>query len=263
MTTLNLSKVKNGLKTHVIGSHFLIFDIVDSTNENIKLYLNQPEGLTLIADTQTRGKGRLGRSWYSPKGLGIYLSVLLKPTLAPERLSSITLMAGIALIDALQPLFQDNLPYLKWPNDVLVNGRKLAGILCEYCPGDPNQAGALILGIGLNVNHQVSDFAKPLDQSATSLKIEIGTNVDREPIVRSLIEQLDDQYQAFLNEKPAQLIHKWSKRTNLFGKEVSLTCNGKIYQGKATHLNAKGQLALRTENGEILFFDSGEISRVR
>ena len=190
--------------------------------------------------------------------IDIYLSILLKPLIPPESLSLIVLMAGIAVVDAIRPLFKGALPILKWPNDIIINKKKLAGILCEYCPGEKPKTGTLILGIGINVNHQIFDFPESLKTKATSLQIENGLKHEREPIIRSLLEHLDDEYQSFLNGN-SSIIEKWSSRTELFGKEISIFYQMKTYRGIATDLNPEGKLLLKTKKGETLVFDSGEI----
>ena len=136
MTSLNRSLIENRLKTDIIGRDIRIWDETNSTNELAKSFRNEPEGLTILANQQHFGRGRLGRSWHSPNELGVYLSILLKPQMDSKRIAPSTLMAGVAVIDAVRPSLINSIPLLKWPNDVLVNGLKLAGILCEYCPPD-------------------------------------------------------------------------------------------------------------------------------
>lgn len=256
MSRLSASQIKENLKTNLIGSEVLVFDEVDSTNDVAKGHLQRDEGLVILADSQTKGKGRLGRSWHSSKGEGIYFSTLLKPRMPLEHLSQLTLMAGVACVSAIS-VFSKSKPDLKWPNDILLNGKKLAGLLCEYC--DEKSAG-LIVGIGINVNQ--TEFPGPLAETATSLRIENGRAVDRVDLIRSLITHLDWEYQAYLLEGALPLMQKWSENTAIFGKKITLDRGGTIFHGTATRLDEQGNLVVLTEEGREVFFDSGEITHV-
>ena len=155
---------------------------------------NLSEGAVVIADHQTRGRGRQGRSWHSEPATGLYLSTLLKPNLPPEKLACLTLMAGVATVSAIHQ--QTSAPAkLKWPNDILLNGKKLAGILCE-CIAKSGNTPAVIVGIGINLNH--TSFPESIKDTATSLKLETGKNVDRADLILSLLQNLDSEYKEFL-----------------------------------------------------------------
>jgi BirA family transcriptional regulator, biotin operon repressor / biotin---[acetyl-CoA-carboxylase] ligase len=215
-----------------------------------------PEGIVIIADSQTHGKGRQGRSWHSEPGVGLYLSTLLKPDLPPEKLSCITLMAGVATASAIQQ--QTSAPVrLKWPNDILINGKKLAGILCECIPQSGNRP-AIIIGIGINLNH--SHFPENIQNTATSLKLESGKTVSRTDLALSLIQNLDAEYEEFLQGKTASLIHKWTESSDMLGKTVTVYQKGKSLTGTAIGLNLHGRLILQTPDGGQHLLDSGEVS---
>lgn len=229
-----------------------VLEQIDSTNEEIRRNLALPEGAVVIADQQTHGRGRQGRSWHSEPGTGLYLSTLLKPGLPPENLALVTLMAGVATVSAIQQ--QATVPAtLKWPNDILLNGKKLAGILCEYIPGT-----AVIVGIGINLN-QVS-FPEDIQSIATSLKLETGNTINRADLVLSLLEKLDREYEIFLQGKKASLIQKWTQQSNMFGKTVTVHQKGKSLTGTAMELDPEGRLILLTSDGEKYMLDSGEVS---
>ncbi len=257
---LDAEKIKNNRKTVLIGSEVLVFDAVDSTNTLAKKYLQQKvqEGLVVIADSQTQGRGRLGRSWHSLPGMGLYLSAVLKPRVAPEHLSQLTLLAGVAAVLTVNE-FTSQKVRLKWPNDILINGKKLAGILCEYCVFDNGDTG-VILGIGINVNHTASDFPEELRTTATSLLLETGHRIDRLTLTLSLLEHLDQQYQAYLLGGEQGVIRQWAEHTDMFGKKVRITRGRESITGTATGLDSWGNLLLRTETGEEMAFDSGEVS---
>jgi BirA family biotin operon repressor/biotin-[acetyl-CoA-carboxylase] ligase len=224
----------------------------DSTNDEIRRNLTLPEGAVFIADQQTHGRGRQGRSWHSETGTGLYLSILLKPNLSAEKLALITLMAGVATISAIQKQISSVPLKLKWPNDILLNGKKLAGILCEYVPGT-----AVIVGIGINLNQTC--FPEDIKNIATSLKLEIGTTVNRTNLVISLLETLDSNYEEFLQEKRSSLIKKWTNRTDMFGKTTTVHQKGKSLTGTAMGLDPKGRLILKTLDGKKHTLSSGEL----
>ncbi|NIQ01500.1 MAG: biotin--[acetyl-CoA-carboxylase] ligase, partial [Nitrospinaceae bacterium] len=188
-----------------------------------------------------------GRSWFSRPGVGIYLSLWLQPPLAPDHLPRLTLLAGLAAVRAVDA-YSRGRASLKWPNDVLLNGKKMAGILCEFCETSAGDPG-VILGIGINVNHSVEDFPKELRAIATSLRIENGEPVDRTGLILSLLHHLDQEYQAFLVGGEMELAAKWSEHTDMFGQRIALTRGREVLHGTALGLDAWGNLRMRTSEG--------------
>jgi BirA family biotin operon repressor/biotin-[acetyl-CoA-carboxylase] ligase len=228
----------------------------DSTNAEIERSLStQPpeEDLVVIADSQTKGKGRLGRVWHSEPKTGIYLSTLIRPNITPKQLPFLTLMAGLATVIAVNE-FIPQPALLKWPNDLLLKDKKIAGILCEY---HAVKYPAVIIGIGINVNQ--IQFPTGLKDIATSLKLEFGKEINRTALVKSLIVQLDIQYNKFKNNNVQALIDNWARNTDLFGKTVSLNKGNQITTGKAIRLDTSGRLVILTDSGKEVAFDSGEV----
>jgi len=262
-SSLSADRIKENLKTRLFGSEVLVFDAVASTNDLAKRHVDHGEGLIVIADAQTRGKGRSGRSWHSPGGLGIYLSALLKPPTAQP--APLTLMAGIACISALKTVGTAFAPFLKWPNDVLTDNGKLAGILCERgSERSSERCGKesqwLVIGIGINVNHGPADFPSTLAGKATSLKMETGAPCDRVALIRSLIVHLDREYQQWLVTGNADLAKRWSGHTGMFGKKITLRQGDSLFQGTAERLDEHGRLVVRLTTGDTIAFDSGEVT---
>jgi BirA family transcriptional regulator, biotin operon repressor / biotin---[acetyl-CoA-carboxylase] ligase len=213
---------------------------------------NLPEGAVVIANQQTHGKGRQGRSWHSEPGVGLYLSVLLRPRFQPENLACITLMAGVATASTIKLHAPAK---LKWPNDLLLNGKKLAGVLCEYVPGTPP---AIIVGIGVNLNH--TQFPEDIQGQATSLKLETGKTLDRTTLVLSLLKNLATEYEEILQGNIGNLIRKWTDQSEMFGQTVTVYQKGETLVGKALGLNPQGKLILQIHEGEQRLLDSGEVS---
>ena len=254
------TNIKDNLNCVRIGSAVMLLPDIDSTNSLVKKYLlnGADEGLVAVAESQTDGRGRLGRTWHSPPETGVYLSVLLKPHLEPDHFPLFTLLAGVAAVLTINE-FSHKRASLKWPNDILVNGKKICGLLCELIqnPGEPN---GLIIGIGINANHLAEQFPEDLKNTATSLRIVNGSPVDRVTIIRSLLMNLDREYQTYLTEGNRSVIKKWNLNTDLFGKKVSVNHRSTIITGIAMRLNESGRLVLRKDNGHEEVFDSGEVT---
>ena len=257
---LDSEKIKNNLNSVRLGSEILVFDAVSSTNDLAKQYLEEgaTEGLVLMSESQTSGRGRMGRSWVSSPGIGIYMSAILKPRIQPQRLPQLTLVAGLAAVQAINE-FTKHKAQLKWPNDILLNGKKLCGILCEYHPITNGEAG-VIVGIGVNANHSPADFPDDLRPSATSLGIETGNPVDRQALASALIRHLDREYDAFLRDGAPAIISQWTENSDMFGKKIAVTRGGSVIHGTALGLDPQGRLLIRTQQGEELACDSGEVS---
>ena len=228
----------------------------DSTNAEIARSLSAhplQEDLVVIADRQTKGKGRLGRAWHSEPETGIYLSTFIRPNITPEKLPILTLMVGLATVIAVNE-FIPQPALLKWPNDLLLKGKKIAGILCEY---HSRKNPAVIIGIGINVNQ--IQFPSGLKDIATSLKLEFGKDINRTALIKSLITQLDVQYNEFQNNKVQALIDNWTRNSDLFGKTISLNKGNQIINGKAIRLDNRGRLVIANDSGKEVAFDSGEV----
>lgn len=253
----DLEKLKDIANPGLIGSQILVYDEIDSTNDLAKHYLaqNAPEGSMIVADSQTKGRGRLGRSWHSESGVGIYFSFLLKPEIDPAHLPQLTLMTSVAVVNAINEVSHSRAT-LKWPNDILLNGKKLCGILAEYCRAE-NKSG-VVIGVGVNVNQ--SGFPDPLRDIATSLRIENREIIDRVKLLHSIIRHLNQEYRSFLEEGEQHLAQKWTRLSEMFGKKITLAHGTNTIQGIAVGLSSAGSLVIRTEDGRELSFNGGEVT---
>ena len=187
---LKLNEVLDGLATQRIGTKLHYFAELDSTNIFARRLAEQgaPAGEIVIAERQTRGRGRLGRSWVSPPFVNLYCSVVLRPRLFPKHVPQITLMAAVALVETVA-FFVPSGAAIKWPNDILVNGKKIAGILTE-ASWNSNRIEFVVLGIGVNLNFPAARMPEAIRQRATSLLIATGKTVQRETFLRRLIQDL-------------------------------------------------------------------------
>lgn len=249
--------IQNQLRAELIGREIITYDSVDSTNDIAKNLVGESdkEGTVILADSQTQGKGRRGRTWYSEEKVGIYISILLKPSLPPEEISQITLVAGVTLVQAVNE-FSRARAYLKWPNDIILNGKKVAGILTEN--HKKNIHSGIILGIGINVNH--SHFPVSLQHIATSMAMENGEIFERLPLITFLINHLDQEYRCFLDEGLSPIVDHWNLNSDMFGKRISITYGTQMFSGTAMKLNDRGHLVMLMDTGEEIDFDSGEVT---
>lgn len=236
------------LLTQHLGRTLIHRDECESTNtlafsEGVA---GAPHGLTVVADAQTSGRGRRGREWHSAKGDGLYASVLLRPELMPQAAPPLAFAAAVAVAEALEETL-DLEPRLKWPNDVLLGGRKICGILLEMS-AEPERVAFVVCGIGLNVN--ATSLPPELSDRATSLRQELGTPVARPLVLAPILASLERWVDRYVDEGFAPLRQAWLARAAHLGQEVRVeTPNGTIL-GVAETLDADGALVLRLSTGE-------------
>ena len=253
------SEIKPLLKTKWIGKTVHHFHVLDSTNSKAyQLALNgADEGEVVISESQGKGKGRLGRQWFSPPYLNLYLSVILRPKISPHQASLITLMAAVATADAIQK-FSGLLPLIKWPNDILLGGRKIAGLLNEI-HSETDRIHFVILGIGMNLNMDEKMFPEEIRTVATSLKIEMGRMISRKAFLQALLQELEKWYTIFMRQGGAVILKAWRDRAQIKGRGVKVTSFGETLVGRAIDVDSDGALILKTEDGERRRVVAGDI----
>lgn len=219
-----------------------------------------PPYSVVVAETQTGGRGRLGKSWQSPPGTGLYFSVILRPELPLQELPKITLAAGLAVAKALE-LGTDLAIGIKWPNDLILNGRKLGGILCETSGMQGEERPAVILGIGLNVNSPRGAFPLDLQNKVTSLLIATGSEHCRSDLLQAILLEVKNTVTLFEQDGFSRILAEWRQRDVTFGRELSwVTQAGEIVRGVSMGPDDTGQLLIRDENDRIHEVLSGDIS---
>ena len=257
--SLQLQEVQNGLVSKRLGTQFHWFHEIDSTNSQARRLAEQgaPEGEVVIAEQQTQGRGRLGRSWVSPPYVNLYFSVILRPLLSPVHAPQITLTAAVALADAVAA-FVPRPPVIKWPNDILIDGQKLAGVLTESsCTSDGIEF--VILGIGVNVNFPRSLMGDEIRERATSL-MEVGQKpVSREAFFRRLIQDLDRCYGVLEMSGFDALRPRWEARFNLAGRRVRVELDTEMIIGVARGIDRHGALVLEDQNGTRRTIVAGDV----
>ncbi len=247
------------LRVKRIGRRIHAYETTNSTMEIAHRLAagGEPDGTVVVAEGQTKGRGRLGRSWVSPKGKGIYLSVLLRPRLQLAEVPLITLMAAVALAQAIQS--ETGLePEIKWPNDLMIRAKKAAGILTEL-NAELNQVHYVVVGIGVNVNTPKSS----LPAHATSLVEESGSRQDRLSIARSLLSHLDRLYDDFLKGGTPEMLEAWRGFAGFLGKRIRVAAQGRVVDGQAVDVDSTGALLVRTDTGFIEPVAAGEVLVVR
>jgi BirA family biotin operon repressor/biotin-[acetyl-CoA-carboxylase] ligase len=253
--------LRQACKDRLIGKEILFFLEIDSTNREARDRAKggAGEGTVILADSQSRGKGRLGRSWESSPGANLHLSIILKPPICPSDAPQITLLAGVAAARALSGV--SGLKCLiKWPNDILLRGKKLAGILAEM-EGEGSRVGFIILGIGVNVNWRREDFPADLGVTATSLRAESGKEISRGAAAAGLFRELEKEYTAFIREGfSARLREEWDRLSWINGKEVTLSLPEGEISGRALGLDTDGALLLLDGKGKTRRFIAGDVS---
>ena len=256
------SLVRAELPRAEIGQKIIHYFRTESTNR-VALELDAqtgPHGTVVIAEEQTAGRGRLGRTWYSEKSSGIYTSIVLRPPLSPATAPILTLLAGVAVQQAVisaAGLEAD----IRWPNDVLVKGKKVCGILTEM-KAELDRLHIVVLGIGINVNH--SSMPEELREIATSLALEGGRSYSRLQVLAELLRSVERYYHMLLKEGHAAIVREWSAASSYAeGKQVHVKAGGNDYSGVTSGLDASGALKIRREDGRQELLVAGEITELR
>ena len=254
-------ELKGALAGRVLGKELLCLDTVDSTNNEVKRRVVQgaPEGLTVIADQQTGGRGRRGRVFVSPPG-GLYVSVLLRPDAGLRELMWLTAWSGVALCDGIERCCGVR-PGIKWTNDIILNGRKVCGILTELgMEGESARSQYVVVGAGINVSQTEADFGPEVAPVAISLAQALGTAPRRAELAASILTALDDMRAAFPHEKERYL-EQYRKDCLTVGREVRiLRGDGRTEEAVAEAIDEDFQLVVRFPDGRRETVNAGEVS---
>jgi len=253
-------EIGDGLATRFLGRTVYYCDSVSSTNNLAKELAGQgaADGTLVVAEEQTGGKGRLGRQWCSAKYKGSFFSFILFPPLMPQEANMVTLITAVAMASAVRDE-TGVAAGIKWPNDLLVNGKKICGILTELS-AEMERINYMVVGVGLNVNQEKNDFPEEVSASATSLKDQTGSNISRVKLVQAFLLEFEKWYLLALENGFAPVLARWKEMS------VSLNCPVRIHNpnsswdGWAEDIDSDGALLLRLPGGEIKRVISGEVS---
>lgn len=244
-----------------LGNPLLVVAETESTNDLAwsEAKSGAPEGLLVVADRQMRGRGRAGHVWFSPPGVGVWASFLLRPAFSPRCLSLVPLASGVAAARAAERL---GVPAgLKWPNDLLApdgSGRKLGGVLAES-RAEELGSWTVVVGIGMNVNTQSDDFPAALRGTAASLAMLAGRPLSREDYLIELVDALADEYGRLAREETDALLDSWRQRAVIFGRPVRVRASGAEVHGIARDLTGDGSLVVRLDSGAELEIRAGQL----
>lgn len=256
---LSVDIIEKSLTTRWLGQHVIhYFDVVGSTNTEAKRLAREgaPEGTLIVADAQTKGRGRLGRSWVSPPGTGLYLSIILRPDCPADWLPKLTLTAGIAVASAIRQT--GLMPQLKWPNDILIADRKVGGILTEAV-FDRKRINFAVLGIGVNVNMERNELPISIRNLAISLRLGLGEPLSRIHLIQSLLQQMEQWYESFQTGLFTTILETWCKFDATLGREVEVFLPEKRLMGVAEALGPDGTLLIRDKTDSLHSIVAGDV----
>ena len=260
--SINKDEFVRCLETKVLGHAVLeIHETVDSTSFRARKLAaaGAAEGSLVLAETQTAGRGRLGRAWHSPPGKNVYFSLILRPILPPEQIQLITLTAGLSAAEALTGIIGRS-PDLKWPNDLLLDQKKIIGILAELeliSPGAPY----VVLGMGLNVNAGIDDIPPDLRDKAGSLFMATGEKYDRSLVLARLLSSLEKYYHLLIQGQAHRIIELYRRACNTLGTRVRVSSGPRVTTGLAVDVDDNGGLMVRPDGSdEVVVLNAGEVS---
>jgi len=257
---LSPTELSGKLSSKVLGRVVHYEEEVDSTNRLARevARAGAVEGTVVIADTQTAGRGRLGRSWFSPPSVNLYLSVVLRPDIPPARAPQLALVAAGAVAASIEEVAGIR-PAIKWPNDVILHGRKVAGILTEM-DSEADRVVFAIVGVGVNLNVSAETLARALPGTATSLAAATGRSVDRVAFAARLLAELEQRYSCYLTQGFGALRKEWESYSCLTGHEVTVTGPEGRRQGQVIGVDQGGALCLRGAGGRTIRVLAGDVT---
>lgn len=245
---LSEQAIEEGLSTKVVGRHIVYRERVDSTNNVAKKLADEgaPEGTIVVAEEQTGGRGRINRLFLSPFAKGVWFSLILRPNIPPMEVSKMTLLAAVAVARAIRHHGLTDCG-IKWPNDILVKGRKMVGILTEL-NGSAEKVNYIIMGIGVNTGITAEDLSKDLQPIVTSFARE-GVRVSRLALLETLLKEIEGLYQTICRDGFAPVLAEWRALSCMLGQDVTVTSIDKTFSGKAVDIDENGNLLVATPEG--------------
>ena len=256
---LGESEIKSRMETQSVGQRVYFYEKIDSTNTQAKRLAEEdaPSGTLVVSDCQVKGKGRRGRVWTSPKGEAIYMTILLRPQIRPDRASMVTLVMGLSVVQAIRNVLGLETS-IKWPNDVVLNRKKLVGILTEMS-AQMDYIEYLVIGTGINAN--MTAFSEELKDKATSLRMEMGRPVNRAALIAESMKCFEKNYEIFEKTQDLSgLMEDYQAVLANLNQPVRVLEPGHEYSGIARGINEKGELLVEREDGTVTAVYSGEVS---
>lgn len=256
---ISYSEMKSVLNTKWIGEELYFYENIDSTNTKAKQLAETgaTSGTLVVANMQTRGKGRRGRQWESPSDTGIFMTLILKPDMNPSKASMLTLVMALAVVKACNEVTSST-SYIKWPNDIVLNNKKICGILTEMS-AEMDYINHIVIGIGINAN--IDSFPEELIDKATSIKIENGKDVKRALLINRILVRFEQEYETFMHNGSLKAqMEEYNEFLINKDKEVAIIEHSNQYQGIALGINETGELLVRKKDGKVESVYAGEVS---
>ncbi|MDD4169871.1 MAG: biotin--[acetyl-CoA-carboxylase] ligase [Desulfotomaculaceae bacterium] len=259
---LYAEEIRDGLTTEFIGRQVFYCSNLSSTNDLAKKLSSEGVGVSngsiVVAEEQTGGRGRLGRKWFSTKYKAICFSLILYPPVSPSEVSQVTMVTAVALANAIRK--ETGVPVgIKWPNDLMVGGKKLCGILTEL-GAEIDKVNYLVVGAGININQQREEFPEDVRDIATSLKIEMGSNVNRVKLLQVMLTEFERCYRTWLKQGFSGILVKWKEMSVSLQCPVRIHAIDKSWDGWAEDVDQDGALLLRLPNGQLQRVVAGDVS---
>ncbi len=254
---LNKHVLDNMLETEFIGKNMIVLETAGSTNDYLKIlgHKGAAHGTVAAAREQTAGKGRLGRKWVSEKDENIYFSVLLRPRLYPMEISGITPVAGLAVCRAIREFCNIDCK-IKWPNDIIVNNKKLVGILTEMS-AEYDAVDFIVIGIGINTDQ--AEFPDEVRNKATSIFLETGKNPDKNKLLSVVLKHLEAELTKSSYKLNKTNLEEYKNLCTTINRKVTCCKNGRQIEGMAVNVNSKGELEVKTKDNSVITVNSGEV----
>ena len=258
ITELNRQKLQLLLCTKQLGRNLGYIQIIDSTNLQAKRLARQgaEDGTVIVAEQQTNGKGRLGRQWCSPKGTGLYFSILLRPQILPAQVAGVTLATGLAVCKAVRKYTGLN-ALIKWPNDVIICNKKVCGILTEMV-AQADKIEYVVVGVGINVN--TANFDDEIAYKATSLAKESGKTINREEFLSIVLQEIERGIDSYLSNPDGSISNEYVDLCATLGRQVTVNRVNSTFTGIARTVTKSGDLVVQTSDGRTVPVNSGEVT---
>lgn len=261
--TLSAARLQLHLQTKRYGHSYIHFDEVTTTQAiaHEQVRVGAIDGTVIVAEHQTAGKGRMLREWSSASSKGIWTTLLIRPEIPPHQAPQFTLVSAVAVVNAIKALYPALDPRIKWPNDILMNGKKCTGILTEMV-AEADRVEAILIGIGINVNQQLEDFPQELHTIATSLAMELGAEVDRAALLAKVLFYMEHYCDLYVKHGFARLKTLWEEASVTIGHRVRATTIREVIEGEALAISESGVLQIRKDDGQIASVYSADIELI-
>lgn len=258
--TLSAARLKMHLATKRYGHSYFHFDELTTTQAiaHEQVRAGAVDGTVIVAEHQTAGKGRMLREWSSASGKGIWMTLLIRPEIPPHQAPQFTLVAAVAVVNAMKALYPAVDARIKWPNDILIDGKKCTGILTEMV-AEADRVEAILIGIGINVNQTMDDFPNELQTIATSLTLATGQPIDRAELLAKVLFYMEHYCDLYVKHGFSRLKTLWEEASTTIGHRVRATTLREITEGTAIAITESGVLQIQTDAGNIVSVYSADI----